>query len=103
MTIMICDNESYGATVRRQQDYMDDNILDIPELICRKDNDDSSDNDDNNSVECILNDYICSNSKKRLPRIRSKNRYLTTKTFRTNGSEIKRNENMTGMKINIKK
>jgi hypothetical protein len=31
-----------------------------------------------------------------------KNRYLTTKTFKTNGSEIK-NEDMTGMKINIKK
>jgi hypothetical protein len=35
--------------------------------------------------------------------MRLKNRYLTTKTFKTNGSEIKIKENMTGMKINIKK
>jgi hypothetical protein len=45
------DNESYGATVCRQQEYMDDNVLAITELICRKDNDDSSDDDDNDSVE----------------------------------------------------
>jgi hypothetical protein len=82
---------------------MDDNILDIPELICRKDNDDSSDDDDNNSLECLLNDYTSSNIKKKSPRTRLKNRHLTTKTFKTNGSEINTKESMMGMKINIKR
>jgi hypothetical protein len=97
------DNESYGATVCRQQEDMDDNALAIPELIRRNDNDDSSDDDDNNSVGCLLNDYTSSNIKNKSPRMRLKNRYLTTKTFKTNGSEIKTKENMTGIKINIKR
>jgi hypothetical protein len=88
---------SHSATNCRQQEYNDDNELDIPELICRKDNDDSSEDDDN-SVECSIYNYSSSNikSESESPRVRLKNRYSRTKTSRTSVSD------MTGMQINFK-
>jgi hypothetical protein len=57
------DDESYGRIgFRQQQDKYDDDHYDdlnIPKLICRKDNDDSSDDndDDDNTVEHLFESY----------------------------------------------